>query len=267
MANLPLPPQDKTLTRVDFDDVAFRRTIAQKGLPLTWFQAAECPCSPKSADLDMDLTNIVDVAESGTGHTTECPVCRGSGVLYHSGQEVMAIVTGAEDDFLNARFGGYREGLVNITVNPEHLPSFGDRFVFKNSVMIYRETVEITAADFYLLRFPIVSRELQLATGPANVDVLYAHRADAVTGLAVIGGTLTPGTDFEVIDDGISWINKPAVGSRVSFSYYINPSYVVVSYPNSIRDTQTLRKRPTEEFIALPVRVQAKLEFLELNDA
>jgi len=266
MALLPSPPMDQRLTRPDFDEDAFRRTIAQKGNFLTWSQAAECPCKPKNEALGLDLSEVGDVADSGAGHLTSCPVCKGSGLLYHSPQEVQAIITGAEDEYLNARFGGYREGLVNITVNPEHLPSFGDRFVMKQSVMIYRETIDITEANTYSLRFPIASRNLRLATGNTTAEVLYAHRADAATGLAVVGGELVQGTHFSVVDGEIVWILKPAVGSRVSFSYFINPSYIVVSYPNSIRDTKIITGRTTDTFTNLPVRVQAKLEFLEVKD-
>lgn len=268
MATFTSPPQDQSLTRVDFDDNAFRRTIAQKGLTLTWHQAAECPCRPKATDLGMDLTGVVDIADSSTGHNVICPVCKGTGFLYHSPQDVQAIITSAEDDYLNARFGGYKEGLVNITLNAEHLPCFGDRFVLGSSVMLYRETVDITAEEVYALRFPIATRTLTLAGGVQQFQVIYSHATDAATGLALVGGELTQEVDFTVKAGQIEFVPgmKPAVGARVSFTYFINPSYVVVSYPNSIRDTQVLFKKPAAEVVSLPVRVQAKLEFLEVND-
>lgn len=266
MAVFPSPAMDQTLTRVDFDEDSFRRVIAQKGTYLTWSQAAECPCKPKDEPNGLDLSDVVDVVDSGVGHLTTCPVCKGSGILYHSAQEVQAIITGAEDEYINARFGGYREGVINITVLPEHLPSFGDRFVMKQSVMIYRETIDVDALDVVPLRFPIASRGLRLATGNTTAEVIYSHVADAVSGLAVVGGELVQGVDFEVVAGEVSWINKPAIGSRASFSYFINPSYVVVSYPNSIRDTKIITGRPTDVFTPLPVRVQAKLEFLEVKD-
>lgn len=268
MATLPSPSQSQTLTRADFDEDTFRRLIAQKGLIAQWSQAAECPCEPKNDDIGLDLSQIVDVADSGAGHLNTCPVCKGTGILYHSTQDVQVILTGAEDEYLHVRFGGYRDGVVNITVNPEHLPSFGDRFVMTQSVMIYRETVDITAANTYTLRFPIAQRSLNLATGAAVLEVLYAHRADSTTGLAIEGGELVQGTDFNVVNKKIEFIagRKPLPGSRVSFSYFINPSYIVVSYPNSIRDTRVITKRPTDTFVPLPVKVQAKLEFLEAKE-
>ena len=52
---------------------------------------------------------------------------------------------------------------------------------------------------------------------------------------------------------------------RVSLTYFINPSYTVVSYPNSIRDTRIRKKAAADKHVPMPVRVQAKLEFLELE--
>lgn len=261
------PEQSLTLTRGDFDEATFRRLVAQKGLTLRWTQSSECPCQPKSQDQGFDLAGIDDI-DSGVDHTVECPVCKGKGLIYHSAQEVQGIVTAAEGEYLNVRFGGYREGLINITLNPEHLPCFGDRFELTQSVMLYRETIEVSDAASVPLRFPIANRDLNLKDGPVSLDIIYAHRTDEATGLALVDGDITntdATTYYTVVDGEIVWdvANKPPVGSRVSFSYFIHPSYTVVSYPNSIRDTKVRKKSPTEAFVPMLVKVQAKLEFLE----
>lgn len=263
MAQFPSPLVSDTLTRADFDEATFRRLVQQKGLDLVWQQAAECPCQPRSDELGLDLSAIVDVADSGVGTSISCPVCKGSGLIYHSDQTVKAIVTGAEDDYIFARYGGYKDGVVNITVNPEHLPCFGDRFTFTQSVMLYRESLDVGAANTLKLRFPIAKRDLTLQTGATSFEVIYAHVTDETTGLAVVGGQLTQGIDFNVVAGEIEWINKPNNNCRVSFTYFIHPSYIVISYPNSIRDTKVITKRPSDTFVPLPVKVQAKLEFLE----
>lgn len=262
MVNLPSPPQNQTLTRADFSEETFRRLLAQKGAFVTWEQAAECPCTNQSNDLNLDLSEIGSVATSESSASVSCPVCKGHGIFYHSPQQIQAIVTNADDDFAVARFGGIRDGLINFTVNPEHLPSFGDRYTLGDSVMLYRETVVCNGTADLALRFLIAEREVTLATGVQTLQVIYAHRADPATGLAVLGGELVQGVDFNVVDGNISWINVPVSGTRVSFSYFINPSYLVISYPNSIRDTKIIFKRPTDPHVSLPVRVLAKLEFI-----
>lgn len=266
MATFQSPLVSETLTRADFDEATFRRVLQQKGLDLEWQQAAECPCQPRSDELGLDLSAIVDVADSGVGTRLDCPVCNGSGLIYHSAQDVKAVITGAEDEYIFARFGGYRDGVINITVNPEHLPSFGDRFVLKQSVMLYRESLDVGTDALLSLRFPIAQRDLNLAGGAASFQVIYSHVTDPATGLALVGGELTQGVDFNVVDGKISWVNKPDAAARVSFTYFMNPSYIVISYPNSIRDTKIITKKPTDTFVPLPVKVQAKLEFLEAGD-
>ncbi len=255
------PDQSLTLTRGDFDEATFRRLVAQKGLSVRWTQTAECPCKPKSLDHGFDLKDIDDI-DSGEGTTSACPVCKGAGLIYHSPQVVKAIITGAEGDYLNARYGGYREGTINVTLNPEHLPSFGDRLELLESVMLYRETIEVGAADLQALRFPIAQRDLKLKDGDRTFKVIYAHKADAVTGLTLEDGDITESGDYIVEDNKVRWINKPVEGTRVSFTYFIHPTYTVASYPNSLRDTKTRKKSPTEQLTPLLVRVQAKLEFL-----
>lgn len=262
MATFPSPPQNLTLTRADFDEGTFRRAIAQKGLKVEWSQAAECPCVSTSGDLTLDLSEMGLPEDVEQTASTACPLCHGNGLFFHSPQEIDAIVTGAEEEYIAAQFGGVRDGVMNFTVNPEHLPSFGDRFILKNSVMLYRETAVVTALATLPLRFRIAARDLNLATGATTAEVIYAHRADPVTKLGVLGGELVQGVDFNVVDGNVEWIVPPAVGSRVSFTYFINPSYIVISYPNSIRDTKIIKRLPAEVQLSLPVRVQAKLEFL-----
>jgi hypothetical protein len=271
--DFPSVEQNLSLTRADFDPATFRRLIAQKGLVLEWKQSGECPCQPKSVDRGFDLTDIDDV-DSGTGNSMGCPVCNGTGLIYHSPQEIQAIVTNAEGEYLNSRYGGYREGLVSITLNPEHLPVFGDRFTLKDSVMLYRETITIEEnKNLYKLRFPIASRDVTLKTGEETHDIIYLHVTDPDTGLAIEGGDHTEdwrgvNQGYVVTADGKFQRNNSirfSTGMRVSLTYFIHPAYTVVSYPNSIRDTRIRKKSNVDRHLPMPVRVQAKLEFLELE--
>ena len=261
-----LPDKPYTLSRVDFRDPEFRRLFAQKGLYIKWTQASECPCQNIVAtEHGLDLQNIDDINVNPSFNPV-CPLCKGKGLIYHSAQTIQAIVTKAEDDFLNARFGGYKDATVNISLLPEHLPCFGDQFELTESIMVYRETIVIGAANTSSTRFPIQSRTLNLATGTKVVDVTYAHKASKVNGQAIVGGELVSGVDFNVVNNEIVWVNKPEVGTRVGLSYYMHPTYTCVSYPNSVRDTHNRVKTPVDKLLPMPIQIQAKLAFLEAQD-
>jgi hypothetical protein len=266
--DFPNPPQSNRKLRVDFDPTGFRLLLHQKGQDLRWTQTAECPCSPLSVDQGLDLTGIDDI-DSGTGNTLACPSCKGRGLIYHSPQNIRGVITHAEGEYLNSLYGGYREGLINISLNPENLPAFGDRLELTSSTMIYRETITMVSnVHLYDLRFPIAQRvNVDENNQDITHDVIYVHKTDPVTGLALVDGDITSSNGYDVVNGQFRRINGGTLpdGARCSITYFMHPTYTVVSYPNSVRDTQIIKKRPTDKFIHLPVRVQAKLEFLEAH--
>ena len=262
-----LPPQSLTKTRADFRDVEFRKLIAQKGLNVRWTQTAQCPCSTRTNDLNMDIDYIgADAPDKSidSSFNASCPVCSGEGKIYHSAQNIQAVVTNAEGDFLNARFGGYRDGVINLTLNPEHLPAFGDRFELLDSVMLYQETIEDNGENTLALRFPIQQRTMKLVGGTITIGVTYSSYSQ--NNVTVEGAELVEGTHFTIVDNEISWTNKPANVNKFTFSYYIHPSYICVGFPNSVRDTHVRFKQTSEVNTPLPIRIQAKLEFLEASN-
>lgn len=259
---LPLPDRSMTKGRIDFRPDDFSTAIAQKGLYVRWTQAAECPCSGHTRDLNLDLEYIGagDVSVD-TQYNPACPVCSGSGTIYHSPQTIQGIVTSAEGEYLNARFGGYRDGVVNITLEPEHLPSFGDKFEVLDSVMLYQESVKDNGLDTLALRFPIVPRSMTLATGEVTVGVMHATYSLS-TNYQATGIELVEGVDFTIVDGAVTWVNKPANVDKFSFSYFMHPTYTCIAFANSMRDTHVRRKSLHERIVAMPVRIQCKLEFL-----
>jgi len=259
---LPLPDRSLRTGRVDFRDDDLSRVIMQKGLALRWTQSAPCPCSSRTNELNLDLDYIgAGDASIDTQYNPGCPVCDGGGTIYHSAQTVQGIVTRAEGQYLNARFGGYRDGVINITLEPEHLPSFGDRFEILDSVMLYQETIEDNGADTLPLRFPIIPRTITLATGDVTVGVMYA--AYAGVDFQTVNTELSEGVHFSINAQGeIAWIDKPVGISKFSFTYFIHPTYTCIAFANSVRDTHIRRKSPVERVASLPVRIECKLEFL-----
>lgn len=259
---LPLPERSLTKGRADFRDNDFSKLIAQKGLYLRWSQSAPCPCSSRTNELNLDLEYVgAGDTSIDTQYNPACPVCAGNGTIYHSPQTIQGVVTSAEGDYLNARFGGYRDGVVNITVEPEHLPSFGDKFEVLDSVMLYQESVDDNGLNTLALRFPITPRTMTLATGDVTAGVMYATYSNSATRQAS-GVELVEGVDFNIVDGAVNWVNKPAGAGKFSFSYFMHPTYTCIGFANSMRDTHIRRKSLTDRTVALPVRVQCKLEFL-----
>ena len=260
----------------DFQPEEFRKAVFTHGLRLDWEQVAQCPCTVRGLEYTgsgSKLTYAMDAAGkiSHTGEPrVDCPACRGNGYILHSKQEVRAVITSARSNPKPfAIYGEYAEGMISLSLLPEHLPCFQDRFTLLDSVLIYRETMRFVPTVMSL-RYPIVSRTLDLAAGPTDfAGVLHCFKA-GVDGEVALGATeLTEGVDFEVTASGqIDWTlgvalgSAPVTGAPFSVSYYARPRFAVVDHPHSIRDTWIKRKTPQRTYQALPVQAMARLEFL-----
>lgn len=264
---LPSRQPVKLGPRVDFKPEEFRKFFFKAGLDLTWEQAQECPCKRKTSDYSLEVT-LESTARTHEARI-DCPLCKGRGYFHHSAQVVRAIVTGAAENPERFRiYGEFAAGMINISLLPEHLPSYGDRFTMTNSVLLYRETKVRGINAVESPRFPVVTRELDLSTGSTQIGVLNLHRANA-DGTCSPEGALTRGVDFEITANGDldfslgdATGNAPSAGSRYAVSYYAHPRFVVVDHPHAFRDTFIKKKSPTVDFRPLPVQCNAKLEFL-----
>ena len=262
----------KLVPRADFLPEEFRKRIFSHGLPLVWEQTAECPCTRKTTDYGFSISGVAPAPSSLTQHQSDCLACKGRGYVYHSSQEIRAIVTSAKMDVERfSELGGseYGKGMVSITLLPEHLPAFGDRFTLKASHMVFRETILKSQNATDKPRYPIIQRAHDLAGGSTSFGVRYLLYAD-LNGVVDPGNLLYEGSDFQINNLGeIEWINPnttPPVGTRLSLEYYSNPRYVVLDHPHSIRDTRIKVKSPTEFHQNLPVQCTAGLEYLGESD-
>jgi hypothetical protein len=269
MAQFPIDEtinKRKTLTRADFRPEEFRKLIIQKGLKVEWTQNSPCPCSQNSTQYGLNLQNITDVDASPGTNNQSCTVCGGSGLIYHSSQEIRAIMTQGKADNNIALSGLRREEDVKFTTMSEHLLSYGDKIKLKNSVIVQNETLTKTASNTVTLKYPIIRRTLELATGQKTIGVLYCHLANS-TGVAIPGAERIEGIHFNVNNSGqIVWLgdaNTPAVGTKYSISYYANPVYIIIDHPHTIRDTFNLFKTDgVETHEALPVQAYGRLAVL-----
>lgn len=258
---LNTPAQNLKKSRVDFKIEEFRKLIKQKGADLEWEMTVECPCENKSStDFGLDLTSVTDINADSSGNNSSCPVCKGKGFRRFGKQEIKAIIAEAGGTEELAKYGVVKKQTIKITLEPEHLPSYGDRFKLINNVMIKRETVIMPAGDTVELSSPISSRTLLLAGGETDVGVMFIQRTDA-NGLG-IDEELNQ-DDIQINADGtLTFLNPlttPTEGTKFSISYYANPVYVAVSHPHSIRDT-FIRKNNTEVFSPMVVQIECRLE-------
>lgn len=258
---LTTPTQNLTKARVDFKIDEFRRLVKQKGMRLDWEMTLPCPCSNKSSvDFGLDLSNVSDIDADSSGNNVSCPVCSGKGFVRHSKQEIQAIVFNANGEKTVEKHGVHHKSDIKITLEPEHLPSHGDRFIFKDSVIVWNETITMPVSDTITLSRPIVIRSLLLDSGATNIGILYVQKTDA-NGLGI--DEEIPQTDLQINIDGsltfLNAANRPLAGTKLSISYYTNPSYVVTGHPHTFRDT-FLRVNNTEIFSPMMVQTECKLE-------
>jgi hypothetical protein len=261
------PQLDKA--RVDFNLRDFRRALLQHGVPLRWEFAVVCPCKR------IQSRGIVVV--QSTEARTDCPECRGVGVIYDCAQNTVGIVHDTrEKAVLSTYHGQYSEGDVLITMLPEHLPDRWDRLTLKAGVRVYNESRRRTDARYERLRYPIVRRKFPVGNEDGSpgvsemmeLGVLYMRRTGADGQL--IPGALVEGEDFAITDDGrIDWDlgddagTAPEEGAWYSVRYYARPVFIVKGLPYVRRDgfTQPF-DAPSASFELSPILVHASPEFL-----
>ena len=171
-------------------------------------------------------------------------------------------------------FGTYGLGRVRITLLPEHLPSFHDRFTAKEAVAVYTEVRTRTASAVERPRYPVVIRTFDVgAVGDRStkvsktIGVLHCRKADANG--SIVAGELVEGTDFTVDGSGqIDWTlgdglgSAPAAGERYALQYYVRPRWVVENIPYVHRNTLVLSKTPKPEVSELMALADCRLEWL-----
>ena len=276
----------KTRPRVDIEPQQLRKAILNHGSSVRWERAAECPCTRKLTVSSSEN----GIARSFSNYTTEikadCPACNGTGLIYHSPQNVSALILDFNRD--PERFavhGQYSKGGARFTMLPEHSPGYFDRLTNLSAFVEFREVLERKEGAVQPLRYPIVTRSLVAGTEGAqstaqllSLDVIYLRVAEEDG--SVTGSELEKGTHFEVTSDGkldltlADGLNLgPAVGARYSVSYYINPAYLVHSFPFIYRHdevTPKTSKKAGLEFDSfkanhireLPVKMDCFLEWL-----
>ena len=271
MSAIPLPSRvpPKLTPRADFRPEEFRKRILSHGARVYWEQAIDCPCARPVEEYGFSSSLGAGTLPANARARADCPSCAGRGYAYHSGQEITALVTGARTE--GKRFSEYggelSSGQIGITLLPEHLPRLGDRFTLIQSEMLFSETLTRGSGATDSPRYQIKIRAHDLAAGPQSFGVRYLLLADA-QGEVDPSETRAEGVDFTISAGGeIDWsgappLRAPAQGSRYSVTYYAHPRYMIVNHPHAVRDSQAVRKSPSQYEIELPIYAEARLEFL-----
>jgi hypothetical protein len=256
----------KARPRADQAIVEIRKEHFTKSLRCLWELASACPC-----DAEIEFDGI----ESKPGlRREECAACEGTGIIYHSQQQIPVVVlSGALDPKRWTFYGETASAMVKLTFLPEHIPSFYDRIVVLDAWMLYRETLAREAGAITKTRQPVSHYDTTIGqagddTEPEELSlgVIYCRKADSKG--VIQPGELVEGIDFEVTADGwIDWTlgdglgSAPAVGAKFGLHYFTHPRYLVVSHPYFYRQTQVQDKSRTAELRSILVHADAGLEF------
>lgn len=250
------PPQGN-IAPTEFRTEAFRDLILTHGYRLAWTRAAICPCTP--------------VNDQNLGIRSDCPLCRGTGILYYGPKRTQALETETLNDTQRAymketqaflirgvmtnlqkhdelyiKEGRWRSGSCNCTVEPENKLSYRDRLVAIDSSLVYNEVVTLSSD---------VAQPLPLryrATGPVHL-------------CRSVDRQFEPDVDFYV-RAGRLYFNastRPPGGTRLAISYTTFPTWLVDDMPHSIR-LANLQAQPGG--VDLPLAVLLRLEFMDTVD-
>lgn len=272
MVDLPNLQIRKLTPRVDMLPNNVRKAILQHGRTVLWEQAAPCPCGSQPIALTTSAER--DTRE----HRVDCPGCRGTGVLYHSRQPAIALVLTPEvEPERFAPWGQMARGMVKLTLLPEHLPQFMDRFTMTDAVLLYQERRrrDPDGDAVIRLRYPVVQRDIIVGSSAdptvpetRTIGVMYARRT-TVAGVLIDEAPLVEGADFELVDGALDFTGSaraPAPGAYVAVSYHANPVYIVRSVPFGYRTLPYMHKATTPKPGELAVRVDCWLEWLGGSD-
>ena len=267
MPILPGLKPSKIRPRVDMRVDSLRRLIFEKGMRIEWSMAAECPCQRA-----LTLSGKTGTTRESRG---DCAGCSGTGIIYHSAQSIVGIISDPNTDYDRFRtYGEYETGALRISLLPEHSPGPMDRLSLLDNVMVFRETKLKTSSVTESLRYPIVKRVFKVGSAGDNtvsatqtIGVLYMRKSSSAG--VISSDVLEENTDFVVNSSGqIDWTlgvaagTAPATGDYYALSYYVHPTYIVTGFPYTFRDTNTQRKLAAPSFENMPTAVNCKLEFL-----
>lgn len=221
------------LNRSDFNPQDFEDIIQQKGYRLLWEENVNCPC-----------------IDPVTGHAVEeCSQCDARGHLYFNSATFKGIITRQNKEMqIGDAIGVLDPGDAFLTVSSTNKLSEWDRITNLDSLAVYHETLIHNENGVDKLRYPPI--------GPVIIAITQPTRKSNIV-------HLKQNSDYTIDANGtIAWTsaNKPSANQGISFRYNYHPVWLVINTPNYIRDTFVIDGNPADTFVAMPIRVQIRLE-------
>lgn len=240
----------KVQPRVDFAPDEFRAQIQGWGHRMRWERAMRCPCNLQLVDrYDPTITALSRVGLTG------CPGCDGVGYQYAAAQTIKALVNDPSSDqrFLQV-FGEMAFGAVRLSLLPEHLPAWRDRFIDLDGARLYQEEPRVRVDAVEQPTYPILTRSMLVGddddptrTVARDLGVVVLRKADA-NGV-LLEDEPVEGVDFRITDAGAieflddsAGVGPPAVGQAYSLVYTTCPTWTVRNHPHLYRHTYVAQK-------------------------
>lgn len=264
----PYIPEGYAAEVVDVDGGDIRRHVVGKSVRLWWEQAVQCPCR--------SVQELNGVTRSTGEPSSTCTFCSGAGIMYVNGQQIVAMMTStSESSILYHEYGQYAKGTAWLTLLPEHVADYLDRYTLLDGIRTHGE-IRRRRATADKTRYPIIRRTFPVGAITNHSAKVYktvgvqwcmAAGADGVT----TGVELVEGTDFEVDADGkVDWTlgdelgTAPAEGELYSIRYYARPRMVLDDHTYLRRDLYA-HEGGELCLTPLPVRVLVLLDYLGGN--
>jgi len=194
-----------------------------------WQKAAKCPCIPTEGSEQPDFN---------------CALCHGKGHVWSDPLTIRGIMTNFNENQKYNQTGEMVMGVSYFTTLPQYRMNFWDRVTNFHSTIRYDEVKahgEHGGTD--KLRFQPIE-----IVSVRTLETVYEN-----------------GVDYTIDKNiGVSWVpggQEPPTGERVSISYLMHPSWIVMDLTNVIRDTYVKSKKPGLTFQQLPQRATVKLEY------
>lgn len=261
-------PGDYAQEAVDVDGGDVRKFVVGKSVRLWWEQGVPCPCR--------GVQELNGVTRSTGEPSPTCTFCHGAGIMYVNGQQIVAMMTStSESKTLYSEYGQYAKGTAWLTLLPEHVADYLDRYTLLDGIRTHSE-VRRRVSLVENLRYPVIRRTFPVGSindssakvyTTVGVQWCMAAGSDGVT----TGTELEEGSDFSVNADGqIDWSlgddanTAPAVGDLYSIRYYARPRMFLDDHTFLRRDLYA-HEGDRLCLTPLPVRVLVVLDYLGGN--
>lgn len=223
------------LVRVDFSPQDFEDLIQEKGYRILWEKSMNCPC------LDPTTTHGVP----------NCNQCDGRGKFYYSSETIKGIITRQNKELqIGDAIGTLDPGSAYLTVSHNKFLAPFDRITNLDSLTLYNEVMYHNEKYGDWLRYPPVGNVIEAVTQPKRTAPVIS---------------LQQNVDYKIVDNQLQWLsatNKPADKQGISIRYNYNPVWLVTQTINYVRDTFVKFGNPVDTNVAMPIRVEIRLEYL-----